>query len=73
MANYLASIFGTEQDKVSTPPINLPTELTPSPGQLLLLLQNRRLPARRPLLTQTCQTVLLADDSPAQPLPKSGL
>jgi hypothetical protein len=40
-------------------------------GQLLLLLQNWRMPSRRPLLAQTCQTLILANHPPPQPLPKS--
>ncbi|KAL8786364.1 MAG: hypothetical protein Q9213_002861, partial [Squamulea squamosa] len=79
MANYLASIFGTEQDKVILHPPS-PSKLAPtnknSPpntGQLLLLLQNRRLPTRRPLFAQTRQTLLQPDDPPAQPVPKPGL
>lgn len=79
MASYLASIFGTEQDKASYQ--LYPTYLlkkvyltnSSHTGQLLLLLQNRRLPPRRPLLTQTCQALLLANDPHAQPVPKPSL
>ena len=39
-------------------------------SQLLLLLQNRRLPARRPLLTQARQAFLFADHPAAQSLPE---
>src|SRR3712207_8962788 len=42
-------------------------------GQLLLLLQDRRLPPRRPLLAKARQTFILADDPPAQPVPKPGV
>lgn len=76
MANYLASIFGTEQDKVCN---SLPPTLSKNfsnnifPGQLLLLLQNRCLPPRRPLFAQTRQTLLLANDPPPQPLPEPRL
>ena len=78
MANYLASIFGTEQDKVPTSPapvLLLPhTSLTKNKtGQLLLLLQNRRLPPRRSLFTQARQTLLLANHPPTQPVPKPSL
>ena len=45
MANYLASIFGTEQDKVRLT-ILVPIPQLTFPGQLLFLLQNRRLPPR---------------------------
>jgi len=39
-------------------------------GQLLLLLQNWRMPSRRPLLAQTCQALILANHPPPQPLPE---
>merc|ERR1712137_381308 len=42
-------------------------------GQLLLLLQDWRLPSRRPLLQKTRQAVVLADYPAAQPLPEPGV
>lgn len=42
-------------------------------GQLLLLLQDRRMPTRRPLLAETRQAVLLADHPDAQHVPKPRL
>ena len=42
-------------------------------GQLLLLLQDRRLPSRRPLLAKARQALVLADDPPAQPVPEPGV
>ena len=75
MANYLASIFGTEQDKVRETPIRCPQalKLTPSAGQLLLLLQNRRLPPWRSLFTKTCQALLLANHPSPEPIPEPRL
>lgn len=74
MANYLASIFGTEQDKVSPLlSLNRARKLTLSAGQLLLLLQNRRLSTWRPLFAQTRETFLQPDRPPAEPVPKSSI
>ncbi len=42
-------------------------------GQLLVLLQNRRLQTWRPLFAQTRKTILLSDHPPTKPLPKSRL
>jgi len=39
-------------------------------SQLLLLLQDRRVPPRRPLLAQTRQALVLADDPAAESLPE---
>lgn len=47
--------------------------ITPLAGQLLILLQNRCLPAWRPLFAQTRQTILFSNHSPTKPLPKSRL
>lgn len=69
MANYLASIFGTEQDKVSSRvPSTAVLMLTLKPGQLLVLLQDRRVPPRRPLFTQTCQALLLSNHPSPEPV-----
>lgn len=82
MANYLASIFGTEQDKVrhistlSRSLHSLDSETTNQsihPGQLLLLLQDWRMPPRRPLFAQTRQAFLLPNHPPTKPLPEPGL
>lgn len=77
MANYLASIFGTEQDKVrilhhldTRARLFTDSSIT---GQLLLLLQNRRMPSRRPLLAQTCQALILANHPPPQLVPEPGI
>jgi hypothetical protein len=42
-------------------------------GQLLLLLQDWRLPSRRPLLAQTRQAVVQPDDPAPEPVPEPGL
>lgn len=75
MANYLASIFGTEQDKVRDYPITIYSfQLTDmTPGELLLLLQNRRVQTRRSLLTKACQTLLQPDDSSPEPVSEPGI
>lgn len=74
MANYLASIFGTEQDKVRKNALDFgDPKLTSFAGQLFLLLQNWRLPPWRPLLSKTRQAVLFTNHPPPEPLPKPGL
>jgi hypothetical protein len=42
-------------------------------GQLLLLLQNRRLPSRRPLLAQTRQALVQPDHPAPEPVPEPGV
>lgn len=77
MANYLASIFGTEQDKVNCSFVSC----SPQPHSHTLrrqltgntVLQNRRLQTRRSLLAKTRQTLLLTNNPPPEPLPKSRL
>lgn len=48
----------------------LTTRLTFAPGQLLLLLQDRRLSSRRSLFAKTCQAQLQSNHPPTQPLPE---
>ena len=42
-------------------------------GQLLILLQDRRLPSRRPLLAKTRQTFLLANHTPTKSIPEPSI
>lgn len=71
MANYLASIFGTEQDKVRWRRDQRVFEALLTfkpPGQLLVLLQDWRMQTRRSLLEKTCKALVLADDPAAEPI-----
>jgi hypothetical protein len=52
MADFLASIFGTEKDKFARFAAVL---LTATQSQLLVLLQDRCMPTRRPLLSSSQQ------------------
>lgn len=78
MANFLASIFGTELDKVNcsfyfvspTPKrvsVATPHQITDS---MRAHLENWCLSSRRSLLAKACQAFLQSDHSYAQPLPE---
>lgn len=89
MANFLASIFGTELDKVNcsfyfvssshakqkTADIQKRNDKEQNQKKKANTspLENRRLPPRRPLLPQTRQALLLPNDPHAKPLPEPSL
>ena len=75
MANYLASIFGTEQDvsPLSLPLVQIMILTVSAESQLFLLLQNWCLQARRSMLTKARQAIVLTNHSSTQPLPEPSL
>lgn len=80
MANFLASIFGTELDKVNcsfyfvSTPLRAFAQLdSQSDSQLTSRSENRRLPPWRPLLAQARQALVQPDRPHAQPVSESGV
>lgn len=80
MANFLASIFGTELDKVNCSFYFVGSLANASPVAIFQVtdsmrphIENRRLPSRRSLLAKARQAFLQPDYPYAQPLPEPGL
>ena len=75
MASFLASIFGTELDKVNCSFYFVsPKKPWRGPRMMLRLtlcmVENRRLSSRRPMLEETRQALVQPDHPHAQPLPE---